>query len=161
MSGDDSLAEAVGGIAPLLTRYLAGFDDSNATKQAPGLPNHALWSLGHLALYNHRAAEKILDRTIDLTWDPEPFAFNSQPVGDRATYPPLTEMVKRYEASVALLADAARQAGREGLNRQVTWGRGVPATARELLLRMIFHNGTHCGQIIDLRRALGLPRVIQ
>src|SRR5256885_8582910 len=32
---------------------------SNHTAQPPGLPNHLAWSLGHLALAMHRAAERI------------------------------------------------------------------------------------------------------
>lgn len=40
----------------------------------------------------------------------------------------------------------------------VTWGRGE-TTARDLLVRMVFHNGMHTGQIVDLRRALGMPGV--
>ena len=50
MSGATELAEAIGSTRELLVRYLQGFDDANATAQAPGLPNHAAWTLGHLAL---------------------------------------------------------------------------------------------------------------
>jgi hypothetical protein len=42
----------------LLKRYLRGFDDSNSTLQAPGLPNHLAWTLGHLAINLHRTAER-------------------------------------------------------------------------------------------------------
>ena len=32
--------------------------------------------------------------------------------------------------------------------------------ADALVMRVGFHNGAHAGQILDLRRVLGLPRVI-
>ncbi|MEZ6317311.1 MAG: hypothetical protein R3B49_00965, partial [Phycisphaerales bacterium] len=54
------LATALDATLPLFERFLAGFDDSNRTKQGPSLPNHAAWTLGHLALYHHRAADRVL-----------------------------------------------------------------------------------------------------
>ena len=160
MSEAESLADSLCSTHSLLTRYLAGFDDANATKQATAMPNHVIWTLGHLALYNHRAAEKIAGRSMAMTWDPEPFAFNSQPVEDASAYPPLAEMIRLFEESVRVLADAVRKSGEAGLDRQTTWGGSTkPVSCRDLAIRMIFHNGTHCGQIVDLRRALGLGRL--
>jgi hypothetical protein len=38
------------------------------------------------------------------------------------------------------------------------WGKSqVPLWS--MASRMIFHNGTHCGQLADLRRALGLGSI--
>lgn len=142
-------------------RYLAGFDDSNATRQGAHLPNHAIWNLGHLALYNHRAAEALAGQKMPLAWDPEPFAFGSKPADDPSGYPTLKETIDHYQTSVRTLARAGGQVGEAGLDRSVPWGRGgAVVTGRQLLMRMVFHNGTHCGQIVDLRRALGLPKVI-
>lgn len=157
MSYARELAEAVQSTEELLLRYLEGFDDDNAYTGAPNLPNHAAWTLGHLALTMHRAAERISGATYPLEWDPEPYAFGSTPA---AAGPPLTEMVGRYRQSMDRLAEAARRAGDDGLEAPVQWGRGT-MTARDLLMRMVFHNGTHCGQVVDLRRALGLPPVIR
>ena len=55
----DEIADAIGSTSVLLDRYLNGFDDTNHTRQAPNLPNHVAWVLGHLALTMHRAAERI------------------------------------------------------------------------------------------------------
>ena len=145
----------VGGSVPL-----EGFDDANATSQKADLPNHVAWTLGHLALTMHRAAERISGESYDLAWDPEPFAFGSTPSPIREEYPPLAELAQRHRRSLALLADAVRRAGDEGLARDVTWATST-TTARNLALRMVWHNGLHCGQIIDLRRALRLQPVIR
>lgn len=151
------LADAIQSSEALLLRYLDGFDDSSAYAQAPGLPNHAAWILGHLALTLHRAAERVTGRSIDLGWDPEPFAFGSTPAVDG---PPLGEMLARFRRAMAVLVEAAGSLDDDRLGATVSWGRGE-TTARDLLARMIFHNGTHCGQLIDLRRALGMDKVFR
>ncbi len=65
-----------------------------------------------------------------------------------------------YRRSMSLLQEAVRSAGDGGLGKQVRWGRGG-TTAGHLAMRMIFHNGVHCGQLVDLRRALGMEPVIR
>ncbi len=69
-------------------------------------------------------------------------------------------MVERYRLAFTLLLEAIRSAGDAGLARPVQWG-GSTITARDLAMRMVFHNGTHCGQLVDLRRALGLGPAIR
>ncbi|MHC4217723.1 MAG: DinB family protein [Planctomycetota bacterium] len=160
MSSADQLADAIASTEQLLIRFLEGFDDSNATAQPAGLPNHAIWTLGHLALTMHRAAERIAADEFPLPWDPEPFAFGSTPTAVREDYPALAEMLERFRRSFALLLEAVRGAGDDGLARDVTWGSSA-LTARDLAQRMVFHNGAHCGQLVDVRRALGLRPVIR
>jgi uncharacterized damage-inducible protein DinB len=155
-----ALADGILHSADLLRRYLAGFDDTNATAQAPNLPNHVIWCLGHLAITMHRAAERISQKDMPLSWDPEPFAFGSQPVPDRNTYPPLSEINRRFDAAVSTLAEAVRSQDEAGLSRAIPWGK-AQTTVRDMAMRMVFHNGTHTGQIVDLRRALGLPGVLR
>jgi len=155
-----ALADAVTGTAPLLARYLVGFDDDNATAQAPGLPNHVAWTLGHLALTMHRAAERIAGEHTDLGWDPEPFVFGSRPTERRDDYPPLNELIARFQRAIDLFAATLRAASDRDLDREIQWGSSF-TTVRDLAMRMVFHNGTHCGQLVDLRRALGMPGVIR
>ncbi len=160
MSISGEIADAIKSTEELLIRFLEGFDDANATAQPAGLPNHAVWTLGHLALTMHRAAEQIAGAAFPLPWDPEPYAFGSSPTGASEDYPPLAEMIDNYHRAFALLLEAVRSAGNEGLSRPVHWGQ-TTVTARDLALRMVFHNGAHCGQLVDLRRALGLGPVIR
>ena len=110
-----ALADGINHSADLLRRYLAGFDDSNATRQAPALPNHAMWCMGHLAVTMHRIAERISQKELPLGWDPEPFAFNSKPVADRAAYPSWIEVNKRFDTTVRTLADVVRALGEADL----------------------------------------------
>lgn len=162
MKTADRLANGIENSTELLLRYVAGFDDRTALAQPPNLPNHVIWCLGHLALTMHRGAERIRGATIELKYDPEPFAFGSQPIGDAAAYPKLAVMIDRFRAAHRTLADAVRAAGDDGLEKQVQWGvAGNVLSGFDLALRMLFHNGVHCGQIADLRRALGMPSIFQ
>ena len=156
----NALADGIVHSAELLRRYLPGFDDSNATRQAPNLPNHATWCMGHLAVTMHRIAERISQKDLPLDWDPEPFAFGSKPAADRVAYPTWSEINKRFDAAVRTLADVVRGLSEADLTRTIPWGAGT-ITVRDAAMRMVFHNGTHTGQIVDLRRALGMERVIK
>jgi hypothetical protein len=155
-----ALADGVLQSAELLKRYLPGFDESNALKQEPHLPNHVTWCLGHLAITMHRISERIAQREIPLEWDPEVFSFGSQPSSDPKLNPTFAEVQRRFDAATQLHARTLRDLNDSDLDRTIPWGAGT-TTVRDLAMRMMFHNGTHCGQIVDLRRALGMPRVIQ
>ena len=177
MTPSDLLADAVAEGRILLERYLAGFDDANRTKQPPGLPNHAAWQLGHLALNMHRVAERLdlspLPEADFVTgdgragggaggagrFDTESVCFASGPVDDPALYPDWERCVAIFRAAASRLEGALRNAGDGALDRAIPWGR-AETTIATLAMRMVFHNGTHAGQIVDLRRALGMKGVI-
>lgn len=155
----------------LFARYLNGFDDSNHTSQAPGLPNHLAWTLGHCALTMHRAAEKLDGRDLPTaqfiagadSGDPNRFgtesvSFGSRPLADPARYPGLSRCVAIFDSACDRLAAAARMASDVTLDRRTKWGTGE-VSLESLVFRMVFHNGTHCGQVTDLRRALGIGSI--
>lgn len=168
----EELARGVEMSRELLVRFLPGFTDANHTRQAPHLPNHLAWNLGHLAHTCNRCAA-MLDGRLDFpdadfrpgsTGDAERFGiesitFGSAPVDDPAKYPRLDRCTAIFDRAIARYAAALRAAGDAGIDREVAWG-GSPITAARLAIRMIFHNGTHTGEILDLRRALGLPRIL-
>jgi hypothetical protein len=166
----ESHAEGIRACKPLLTRYLVGFTDSNRTAQAENLPNHVAWSLGHLAITMHRVSEKIDGLVLpesDFVRGPagdaqrfgdESVSFNSVPINDTARYPTLARSIAIYEAACDRLAINVLGLTPEGLSRSVPWGQGT-STLGALVQRMTFHNGMHCGQIADLRRALKMRSI--
>ena len=166
----DHLSASILDCKPLMTRYLVGFTEANRVAQGHLLPNHAAWSLGHCAMTMHRVSEKLdgapipeADFIVGPRGDAERFgtesvAFNSKPVAEHAMYPTLTRSIAIYEAACDRLAGAAKRADPEMLTRQVAWGSGQTSVA-SLLTRMVFHNGMHCGQIADLRRALEMRSI--
>lgn len=168
-----ALADAMRATKPFVTRFLSGFDDENRTRQTPGLPNHAVWCMGHLALTMHRFAERFDGQglpgsdyvTGDGTagdaqrFDTESVCFGSTPFDDPAIYPTMDRGRAVFEGAIDRCADAIASLDDAGLDEVQPWGKGEFKVA-ELAARIIFHNGTHAGQIADLRRALELPRVI-
>lgn len=175
MSRAHLLAEGVLASKPLTLRFLAGFTDANCAVQKPGLPNHIVWSLGHLAITMHRLAEHIDRRPLPTSdflyggsldgggdtarFASESVAFGSHPNPDASHYPNLDRAREIFENAVDRLAAALRNASEETLDAPVTWGRAI-FPVWQLAFRMIFHNGIHAGQITDMRRALNLGTVI-
>ena len=174
MTTQETIAQAIRNTQPLIVRSLEGFNEDNRTAQPPGLPNHAAWTLGHLALTMHRAAEKADPSPLpdadfvtgdgsdgdSRRFDTESVCFASTPLDDPARYPSLARCVEIFDAALNRLADAARNAPDQSLARPVQWGPAEIPVA-DLFTRMIFHNGAHGGQILDLRRALGFEPLIR
>tara|TARA_E500000318_G_scaffold74454_1_gene69086 strand:- start:112 stop:648 length:537 start_codon:yes stop_codon:yes gene_type:complete len=177
MSDPATLADAIRATGPLIERFLEGFDDENRVKQMPSLPNHAAWTLGHLALVMNRAADYVSgftepQRLPTSDWihgdgtagdpsryDTEAVAFGSTPVADPAKYPRMVRAREIFMTAVKRFADETAAASPKALEREVKWG-SATIVVDALVHRVIFHNGTHAGQLIDLRRALKLPQVI-
>ncbi|CAN5667206.1 hypothetical protein BH09PLA1_BH09PLA1_17540 [soil metagenome] len=166
------LAEMLRQSRDLLHRYLRGFDETNRTRQATGLPNHLAWTLGHLAITMHRCAERIDARPLPQgdfvtgdgrggdgnRFDTEAVCFGSTPTYDVAIYPSWPRCMEIFDSAIERLARAISEADDAKLDSKTKWGNGeTPLYA--LSGRMVFHNGTHCGQIADLRRALGMGSI--
>jgi len=166
-----TIADSVLMSRDLLKRYLAGFDDTNHTRQCADLPNHAAWTLGHLAHTMHRVAESIDGSPLPesdfftgggrgdaVRFDTEAVCFGSKPVPDAAAYPSLARCVAIFDRAIDRLAAAVRAADHAALDRMMPWGSmQIPAWAATM--RMVFHNGAHTGQLADLRRAMRMKSI--
>lgn len=171
MNVRDVLAEGVLSGKGLVARYLAGFDDKTHTAQAPTLPNHVAWSLGHCALTMHRVADKLDGKGIPSTdfaagattgdlqrFGLEQVSFGSQPSANANEYPHIARCEGIFDTACERLAHAVRNASDEKLTARVPWGQGeIPMFV--LVQRMLFHNGMHTGQIADLRRAFKMKSI--
>jgi len=172
VANSEWLAEAVLSCRVLVGRYVVGFDDATCVVQRAGLPNHAAWCLGHCALTMHRVASILDGGTLppgdfgvgalgsrnDGVYGVEGVAFGSEPTGDASVYPRVSRGVEIFNAACDRLAGAVRAAPEGALDAEVQWG-GVVVPMRLLVVRMVFHNGFHTGQIADLRRGLGLGSI--
>jgi hypothetical protein len=158
--------------APVLTRYVAGFTDETRTRQTPDLPNHVAWTLGHCAYTMGRLVERFGGPDLPAAdfidnagrgagpdrYDFQLLRLGSTPIDDVSLYPRLVRCVAIFEAAAERLASTEQAAARSDLDASVDWG-GTPRTLGELVIRVSLHNATHAGQLADLRRALGMPRV--
>lgn len=172
-----TLARAVRASEPLMTRYLEGFDAETWCVQSRTLVNHAAWIVGHCALTLHRAADRVegFDAAQKLPasdwvhgdgtagdpsrYDTESVSFGSEPVSDRSKYPRPDRARQIFAGAIDRLATTLSSANPEALARETPWG-AAKLEVGDLVSRMIFHNGTHTGQLIDLRRALGMGKVV-
>lgn len=175
MSRAATLAHALELSGPLMTRYLVGFTDENRTSQAPNLPNHAVWTLGHCAIAMHRLANR-LGETDDFpesdflradAFAPEhpgestgrfstpSVIFGSTPIDRPSLYPRLARATEAFDAARARLVEFILGKYDDELERAYAW-HGSTMTGADLITRITFHNGVHGGQLTDLRRALAL-----
>jgi hypothetical protein len=160
----------------LLIRYLAGFNDATHVRQTPDLPNHVAWNLGHLALTMHRVSAMIDGQPLPSdqflegadgtrgsrdkgVFDREAVAFGSRPEERHDRYPNLARCTQVFELACDRLAQAVQSVPDAKLDEQVPWG-GGQITLAMLVMRMVFHNGFHTGQIADMRRALGFKSIM-
>lgn len=167
----DVIAEAVDASRTQMFRYLAGFDESNRTRQAPSLPNHAAWVLGHCALTMHRVAEKLDagplpsgDFIASATqgdasrFATESVSFGSTPTDQPSHFPSLERSKAIYVAAIERLMAAVRAASDAKLQEVIPWG-PVQLPLYQAAIRMAMHNGMHIGQLANLRRALGFKSI--
>lgn len=173
MNRQQTLAELVRSTKGFLTRFLAGFDDTTRTKQAESLPNHVIWCLGHCAMTMHRVAERFDGRPLPESdfvrgdgtqgtgqqFDTETVCFGSRPVDDPELYPLLDRGKAIYEYACERLAQCIVDSPDAKFDEPQDW-QGGPIPLWLLVMRVCFHNGTHAGQITDLRRALKMDAVI-
>lgn len=169
------IAEGVLSTKGLLNRYLSGFGDPTHVRQTPDLPNHVAWQLGHLALTMHKVGGMLDGKPLPtgdfLTgdgtkgsrdvgkFDTEAVSFGSRPEERYDRFPTLPRCVEIYDQACERLAHAVRSVPDAKLDEPLPWGMGQQMPAGVLVQRMIFHNGFHCGQIADLRRALGFRSI--
>jgi len=167
-----SLAQGIMGSKDLFLRFVAGFDDSNKVTQATNLLNHFAWNMGHISLVMHRVAGKLDGRELpesdfiekatrgDATrFGTKTCAFGSIVSTDSNAFPSHARCIAIFECSCARLARVLEEIPDAKLNDETQWGSGM-TTFLSLAQRMVFHNGVHAGELIDLRRALGMPRVM-
>lgn len=172
MTLQETLADAVLAGKGLSARFLPGFTEKNRTAQAEHLPNHLMWTLGHVSLYVHHAAGRIDGKPLPETdFGPDmgrgagrfadgAIGFGSTPVDDASRYPTLARGVAIFEAACDRLAAAVRGADDATLAKKIDW-MGTQIALAQLAIRVMFHVGVHTGQILDLRRALGMERVLK
>jgi hypothetical protein len=172
MTEGELLSSAVAQSRDLFKRYLRGFGDHNHLSQAPALPNHVAWTLGHLAITLHRSAERFDGGPLPTSdfvkgggasgdadhYDTEAVSFGSKPSPDREHYPSFARCVAIFDAAIDRMVAALLSADDAKLASKTKWGQGE-TTLRDMGARMVFHNGTHAGQLADLRRALGMGSI--
>lgn len=136
--------------------------DDKATAQAPGQPNHCLWTLGHLAA-TYDWASGILDgkpSSLPESYQ-KSFAMGSVPTPDPSANPSIAEVRANFDRAYERFLNAAKALtpaqGKESLKEKT---HGFAEDKFDLLYKMAWHDGWHLGQMTTLRKFLGLPPLI-
>ena len=127
-------------------------------EQPAGVPNHAMWTLGHITYScQGMAVELKAAPWLPDDWESR-FGYGSTPSPDLSHYPDKSRMLE-------LLADAADRlraalAGMQEADvRRPLPDESMPTMAHLLLQVVVAHTAFHAGQLAMWRRALGRPSV--
>lgn len=146
----------------MLTDFTMGFEDAQLTAQFPGCANHVLWTLGHIAHTNDWIATLLDGRPPGVPGDYERlFSYKSTPTGDAAAYPGIAEVRGQCEQAFdRLVAAAEALSDAQAATPAIGETGGFVSDKLDGIYKAAWHEGWHLGQIADLRRALGLPRLM-
>jgi hypothetical protein len=142
--------------------YLEGIPEDKLTHQPWPGANHVLWNLGHIGASDTFGIAALKGAT-DLPTGPYDsiFGMGSTPVDDRSKYPPIKEVRDYVDGQrrelLALLggmSEADLLKPTEGDMAQF-----APDTAG-VLFTLAWHEGVHAGQIVAIRKTLGLKPIM-
>jgi uncharacterized damage-inducible protein DinB len=141
--------------------FIKGLDRAQATTQAPGNPNHVIWTLGHLTTTYHWIAN-----CLDGQGGRPPenydkiFGMGSKPTNNPADYPSLEEVTQAFNDAQERLVQAAESLTGDTIFAPAAQDtQGWITDRHDALLKAAWHTGWHTGQLASLRRSLGLPAV--
>jgi len=140
---------------------LAGIDDVDWYRLAPGSPTHLAWQIGHLAmaeyglcLFRQRGRQEI-DRELMPSDFRKAFSRGSQPETDAAKFLPPADIRATFDRVHAQVLQEAPSFTAEQLKEPVEAPFTVEATKLGSLYFCSHHEMIHAGQIGLLRRLCG------
>ncbi len=137
--------------------------DEKMTAQPGGVVNHPAWQLGHLAQSFDSFAQILgCPRTLDAAWEKQ-FGPQSIPSADRSAYPSKAELIRILDDRRTILAEAFARASSDDLAKPNPIPHAAalfPTVGVFMLFGMIFHEGTHLGQLASWRKAAGMAQAL-
>ncbi|MCE9590428.1 MAG: DinB family protein [Planctomycetes bacterium] len=143
-------------------KLVADLKPEQACAQPGGVPNHAVWVIGHLAASCDFAGSFLnVAPKSPKDWG-ELFGNKSKPTTDASKYPPLTTLIAALEDGHKRVGDALAVAPEsllagpckvEGINKR------FPTIGEVMTFMLSSHEAMHLGQLSAWRRASGLPSV--
>ncbi len=140
----------------LLARYLDDLTDDECHRQpAPGV-NSAAWVMGHLALIDRRALDRLGAESPELPEGFEQkFGATRHPAGDQSHLGDPGELRRLCRDYRARLIAAVESASDEVLGKPLEKPSAIASTVGEFVAFMGQHAALHLGQVTVLRRSLG------
>ncbi|MBA4119971.1 MAG: hypothetical protein C0513_04630 [Isosphaera sp.] len=140
---------------------LKGFPADKLATQPPNLPNHALWTIGHLAT-TYAFFRSVLDGQSTTVPDSYNALFGpgSKPSATPSTYPPLAELIAHLNRTHAELLRVLREMPEADLTKPPAVEFPFSPTRLAAMHMLAWHDGWHQGQLSLTRVALGLPGIL-
>jgi uncharacterized damage-inducible protein DinB len=140
---------------------LKDFPEDKATFQPTPLSNHALWTMGHLAVTDQWMLKMFGDDKTRLPPRYGPmFGYSTKPSAAASAYPSFAEVRRQFDAMHEAILAAARAASDASLEVPLgEKGGGFADDGLDALYKTVWHEGWHAGQLSQLRRELGLKGV--
>lgn len=148
-----------------LSALVDDIPDERLTEQPGGFANHPAWQIGHLAFAADGIAEMLGGgpKALDQAWT-DKYGMGSTPVGDRGAYPTKGDLLATLDKARARLASAWAEASEVFLaktNPLDPLVKGGVKTNREAgVFFMVFHEGTHLGQLAAWRKLAGMGEAL-
>lgn len=154
----DEMIRALEYTVRFLDQSVGDLSEEEMVEQAPGMPNHATWTLGHIIHACHAmAAELGADPWLPEDWE-SVFGYGSIPLPEVKEYPGKAEMQSLLADASTRLCDALRSAGASALGRRLE-DEDFPTMGHILLQVIVAHTAYHAGQLSVWRRAMGKESV--
>ena len=135
---------------------VSGLSDEQLVAQPAGLPNHALWTLGHIAhSCQGIAAELGVASWLPGDWESR-FGYGSSPSPDLARYPQKDEMLAIVADAMSRLREALQATDASLLEKSLP-DETMPTMGHLLVQVVVAHTAYHAGQLAAWRRAVGGP----
>jgi DinB superfamily len=149
-----------------IERSVADLSSAELVAQPPGVPNHAMWTLGHVI----RSCELVAGELGARPWLPdgwrETFGYGSRPSSDASRYPQkekmialLSESKRRLRETLLEQDESVLQQPLAGHLKQSLSEKEFPTLGQVLLQVVVAHTGYHAGQLTVWRRAIGKEAV--
>lgn len=146
----------------MTTALLADWPTDKLTHQSVPTDNHALWTIGHLAMTYSWFASLLDGHMTPMPDSYNPlFGMGSKPVADPTIYPPMGEVRHHFDSAYARFIElAAKIKPADATKPTVGNAHGFCKDRADVLDKAAWHEGWHAGQLSSLRRVLGLKSVM-
>ena len=149
----------------LTAGLLADMADAPMTFPTPNGGNHPTWVAGHLAYAEGSLIQHMMlgEANPLIEWQ-SLFGIGSQPTADAADYPPLGDLLAKWDemrVNTLKVLDSLSEADLEKPSANVPEGREQTfGTYGKILTMVAFHPLLHRGQVADARRAAGRDKLM-
>jgi hypothetical protein len=146
--------------AKLVEVFTRGMEGEDWFVQPPGVPNPAIWTLGHIAYHRGLFYEMVTGEcTYPETWRGV-FGMGCKPLADAHAYPPVEVCHAYMEKALGLLGGYLESVTARGLALKPTIESRFLPTKADVLSHLICHEAHHTGNLALVRRLLGKDKVI-